>query len=198
MASSINASLTAGIVQTADTSGNLNLQSGGSTKLAVTSAGVAVTGTLSSTGNTTLGDASTDTLNVGNGNLVTDASGSVGVGVTPSTWSTGKAIELGSVKGNALWGIGANACTLLSNANFNSGYVYANNGFANRYDNGGASGSHAWFTAPSGTAGNAITFTTAMTLDASGNLGIGVTPSAWSAAYSCHRFYLGWLCLSFF
>jgi hypothetical protein len=44
MASSINASLTAGIVQTADTSGNLNLQSGGSTKIAVTSAGVAVTG----------------------------------------------------------------------------------------------------------------------------------------------------------
>ena len=80
MASSINASLTAGIVQTADTSGNLNLQSGGTTIAAITSTGVAVTGTLSSTGNTTLGDASTDTLNVGNGNIVTDASGLVGIG----------------------------------------------------------------------------------------------------------------------
>jgi hypothetical protein len=44
MASSINASLTAGIVQTADTSGDLNIQSGGTTKIAVTSSGVAVTG----------------------------------------------------------------------------------------------------------------------------------------------------------
>jgi hypothetical protein len=36
-------------------------------------------------------------------------------------------------------------------------------------------GVHSWYTAPSGTAGNAITFTQAMTLDASGNLGIGIT-----------------------
>jgi hypothetical protein len=32
-----------------------------------------------------------------------------------------------------------------------------------------------WFTAPSGTAGNAISFTQAMTLDASGQLGLGTT-----------------------
>jgi len=38
------------------------------------------------TGNTVLGDASTDTLNVGNGGLVKDASGNVGIGIsTPST-----------------------------------------------------------------------------------------------------------------
>jgi len=36
-------------------------------------------------------------------------------------------------------------------------------------------GTHAWFNAPSGTAGNAITFTQAMTLNASGNLGVGTT-----------------------
>jgi hypothetical protein len=34
---------------------------------------------------------------------------------------------------------------------------------------------HQWFNAPSGTAGNAISFTQAMTLDASGNLGIGTS-----------------------
>jgi hypothetical protein len=44
MASSINASTSAGLVTSADTSGDLNIQSGGSTKIAVTSAGVAVTG----------------------------------------------------------------------------------------------------------------------------------------------------------
>jgi hypothetical protein len=34
---------------------------------------------------------------------------------------------------------------------------------------------HAWYTAPSGTAGNAISFTQAMTLTAAGNLGIGTS-----------------------
>jgi hypothetical protein len=41
---------------------------------------------LTTTGNTILGDASTDTLNVGNGDLVKDASGNVGIGTSsPST-----------------------------------------------------------------------------------------------------------------
>jgi hypothetical protein len=37
---------------------------------------------LTTTGNTVLGDASTDTLNVGNGDLVKNASGSVGIGIS--------------------------------------------------------------------------------------------------------------------
>ena len=39
----------------------------------------------------------------------------------------------------------------------------------------GSDGSFGWNTAPSGTAGNTITFTQAMTLDASGNLLVGTT-----------------------
>lgn len=39
---------------------------------------------LTTTGNTVLGNASTDTLDVGNGGLVKDASGNVGVGVAPT------------------------------------------------------------------------------------------------------------------
>ena len=52
MASSINASTSGGggIITTADATGNLNIQSGGSTVVAVTSAGVAVTGTLAVSG----------------------------------------------------------------------------------------------------------------------------------------------------
>jgi uncharacterized protein YhjY with autotransporter beta-barrel domain len=50
MASSINASTSSGIVQTADTSGILNLQSNGTTVASVSSTGVAVTGTLSASG----------------------------------------------------------------------------------------------------------------------------------------------------
>jgi hypothetical protein len=40
---------------------------------------------LTTTGNTILGDASTDTLNVGNGDLVKDASGNVGIGTSSPT-----------------------------------------------------------------------------------------------------------------
>ena len=52
MASSINASTSGGggIITTADSSGNLNIQSGGSTVVAVTSTGATVTGTLAATG----------------------------------------------------------------------------------------------------------------------------------------------------
>jgi hypothetical protein len=52
MASSINAITTGsgGVITTADNSGDLNIQSGGSTKIAVTSSGVAVTGTLTVNG----------------------------------------------------------------------------------------------------------------------------------------------------
>ena len=52
MASSINASTSGGggIITTADATGNLNIQSGGSTVVAVTSTGATVTGTLAATG----------------------------------------------------------------------------------------------------------------------------------------------------
>ena len=52
MASSINASTSGGggVITTADATGNLNIQSGGSTVVAVTSAGASVTGTLAATG----------------------------------------------------------------------------------------------------------------------------------------------------
>jgi hypothetical protein len=44
------------------------------------------------------------------------------------------------------------------------------------------SGQHQWKTAPSGTAGDTITFTQAMTLDASGNLLVGKTATSFSTA----------------
>jgi hypothetical protein len=47
-----------------------------------------------------------------------------------------------------------------------------------------ATGSHVWFTAPSGTAGNAISFTQAMTLDASGNLAVGTSTTTNAKMFS--------------
>ena len=48
--------------------------------LGITSPAETVQGALTTTGNTILGDSSADTLNVGNGGLVKDASGNVGIG----------------------------------------------------------------------------------------------------------------------
>ena len=58
-------------------------------------------------------------------------------------------------------------------ASYTGGWTYRVTAAATRYDQ--SSGSHIWYNAPSGTAGNAITFTQAMTLDASGNLALGAT-----------------------
>jgi hypothetical protein len=70
---------------------------------------------------------------------------------------------------------GNNESTIAYNAYYNSGWKYYQTGPSTKYYQ--ASGTHSWHNAPSGTAGNAISFTQAMTLDASGNLGIGVTPN---------------------
>ena len=96
----------------------------------------------------------------------------LGLGVTPSAWSLGKAFEIGSA-GNSIWGRTA-IVEYLSGGYYNSGYKYGNTGNAVcSYQQN--SGSHIWSTAPSGTAGNAITFTQAMTLNASGNYFLGTT-----------------------
>ena len=60
MAATINASTSAGVVTTADTSGNLNLQSNGTTIIGYTSAGATVTGTLSASGKITATTAGID------------------------------------------------------------------------------------------------------------------------------------------
>ena len=99
-----------------------------------------------------------------------DASGNLGLGVTPSAWGSGyKALDINTYA--ALYGTTA-AAAIAGNAFFNgTNWIYKTTAASQLYVAG--SGAHAWYTAPSGTAGNPITFTQAMTLDASGNLGIG-------------------------
>jgi len=101
--------------------------------------------------------------------------GNLGLGVTPSTWSTGKAFEIGAT-GNGIWNVDNNNIAFTQNAYFNTTWRYARTQAASFYDQN--QGVHRWFNAASGTAGNAITFTQAMTLDASGNLGVGTTSPA--------------------
>jgi hypothetical protein len=106
-----------------------------------------------------------------------DSSGNVGVGVTPSAWfASNKAIQIGSTGAVSNYTNGSNIQTFLANNVFwnaagTISYITTNTATSYTQDNG----THKWYYAASGTAGNAITFTQAMTLDSSGNLLVGKT-----------------------
>jgi hypothetical protein len=105
--------------------------------------------------------------------MTLSTAGNLGLGVTPSAW-IGKALQIGLYSG---FGIDANGNAFMANNAYNdtgSSYRYVASSLgATQYRQ--AFGVHQWYNAPSGTAGNAITFTQAMTLDASGNLLVGTT-----------------------
>ena len=106
--------------------------------------------------------------------LTLDASGNLGLGVTPSAWTaTHKAIQIQG--GGSVYNNGADGYINVASNSYYDGanWRYVKSSYATQYIQ--ASGTHYWYTAPSGTAGNAITFTQAMTLDASGNLLVGAT-----------------------
>ena len=105
--------------------------------------------------------------------LTKDASGNVGLGVTPSAWNSAfDVVQMGA--GTALTNPSSITQTWLSsNAFYDTGWKYMHSAESSYYQQ--SLGSHSWFTAPSGTAGNPISFTQAMTLDASGNLLVGTT-----------------------
>jgi hypothetical protein len=109
-----------------------------------------------------------------------DSSGNLGLGVTPSAWGSGwSALQVGSrtVVHSAPDG----------RASFGGNYYV--DGTDARYIASAAatqlmqvSGDFRFFTAPSGTAGNAISFSQVMTLDASGNLLVGATSALLAAS----------------
>jgi hypothetical protein len=100
-----------------------------------------------------------------------DSSGNLGLGVTPSAWGSGqKALQ---TPAGAIWNFNNANMTITQNAFSDGTEKYVNNGFASKYNQN--SGQHIWSTAPSGTAGNAISFTQAMTLDASARWQLNTT-----------------------
>ena len=113
--------------------------------------------------------------------LTLTQSGNLGLGVTPSAWmSSYKALELvgGWAALSSNDGFGTAHLTSNCYATSTTAWAYksASSYRATRYQMG-IDGIHAWFNSVPGTAGNAITFTQAMTLDASGNLLVGGTTS---------------------
>ena len=104
-----------------------------------------------------------------------DTSQNVGLGVTPSAWG-GNYKTIQNAAG--FFGNYQTGSLIVGQNYYDSGvgaFKYVNNGYATYYIQG--SGIHSWYNAPSGTAGNAITFTQAMTLDVSGNLLVRCTSS---------------------
>jgi hypothetical protein len=109
-----------------------------------------------------------------------DSSGNLGLGVTPSAWASGwKALQLAN--GSSFVNNGATNYTgIFQNAYYNgTNNLYLSSTYALKYEL--VNGTHAWYTSAAGTAGNAISFTQAMTLDASGNLLVGTTSALGSA-----------------
>jgi hypothetical protein len=107
--------------------------------------------------------------------MTLDATGNVGLGVTPNTWfSTNyKTLQIGT--GSLFSQTNGSDIRLSSNAYLSTApawtYINGTADFATSYEQTG--GEHRFFNAPSGT--GAISFTQAMTLDASGNLLVGTT-----------------------
>ena len=124
-----------------------------------------------------IGTNSNAPLQFGTNNVIRatiDTAGNLGLGVVPSAWgSSYKAIDInniGSLMAETYGNVG-----IAFNTYYPASEVprYKNSLGATSYRLTGAS--HEWYTAPSGTAGDPITFTQAMTLDASGNLLVGTT-----------------------
>jgi hypothetical protein len=107
-----------------------------------------------------------------------NSNGNLGLRVVPNaSWSSDfPALQIGlsTVLYNNTSG---NGTFLGSNFYWNgANNIYLNSNSASAYAQSG--GLHQWFIAPAGTAGNAVSFTQAMTLDASGNLILGLTSNS--------------------
>lgn len=141
-----------------------------------------LTGLLKGTGGGAIAAAtSTDVIStINSGGDFSITSGNLGLGCTPSAWNpaAGRAAMEFGIQGNAIWGYAGemrmtqnvfydgNAVSWKTPANY-PGTIYEQN----------SAGAHNWYSIVSGGAGAGFTLPTAkMTLDASGNLGIGAAP----------------------
>jgi hypothetical protein len=105
-----------------------------------------------------------------------DSSGNVGIGTVSSAWQTTsnrRALELGFA-GNGLYSYGSGNINMSGAAYFDGAWKYASTGISPAYYNQ-SGGSHSWYTATTGTAGNAISFSEVMRIDSSGRVGIGTS-----------------------
>ena len=184
MTTTLNAATTGGFTVTSDTSGILQLQTANTTAVTVdASQNVTFVGSQTLSGGTANGVTYLNGSKVlTSGSALQFDGTNLGVGATPSAWNTAGGAAL-QVKNASLISYADGDVELAHNSFYDgTSYKYIANGFATRYDQ--FVGVHSWFKAASGTAGNAITFTQAMTLDASNSLLVGTTNSPTTGALS--------------
>ena len=117
--------------------------------------------------------------------MMLDTAGNLGLGVAPSAWNTSQWTAFEGAYGGALAFYKASdvpVTVLTSNAYNDGGWKYKTTDPALQYEIDGNAGIYRWYTATSGTAGNAISFGDAkMTLTALGELLVGDTSPTGSA-----------------
>ena len=102
-----------------------------------------------------------------------NSAGNVGIGVVPNTWNFFGALELGN-GGNFIAGVtGSAELDVGANAYFNSGWKYSGSSAATLYQaNNSNNGSHVFYGAAAGTAGNAISWTNLLTFSVNNSLAL--------------------------
>jgi hypothetical protein len=135
---------------------------------------------ITTSGDNILGDASTDILNVGNGGLVKDAAGNVGVGVTPSSWggSYNKAVQVGATGAISSRAASGNVTDISNNLYLSNtpAWTYLTTAGAGVYEMNAAT--HVFYSAVSGTAGTTATLINDAVINQYG-IGLGnTTPSS--------------------
>jgi len=102
-----------------------------------------------------------------------DTSGNLGLGVTPSAWGSNfKALQISTT---ASFGATTSDARIGNNLYYDGAAYKRITAAAANYFLLNSDSSYSWLQAGSSTAGSNISWTTAMTLDASGNLGLGPT-----------------------
>jgi hypothetical protein len=163
---------------------NTNAGSGASSRFIATSDGGNIQVKAMSVASTTYGVGDVGVINcdtMSNGllfahndsvKMTLDFAGNLGLGVTPSAWSSYyRPLQAGT---NGAFAGGNDDSVFTSNAYYDGNWKYITSSVAaTRLRQTG--GTFTFSNAASGTAGNAITWTQAMTLDASGNLLVGTT-----------------------
>jgi hypothetical protein len=110
-----------------------------------------------------------------------DPAGNLGLGVTPSAWNSAYKVLQFSNSGAIF---GATGDVYLGNniyENSSGTNTYITTDFASMYRQ--VDGKHLWYTSASGTAGNPITFTNVMSLDAAGDLLLGTTSNTTNGGF---------------
>jgi len=139
----------------------------------------ALTNPVTGTGTTNYLPKFTGSTTIGNSNLINDASGNVGLGITPSAWFNDfRPIQIGAAGGTSIASDDWNGFTEVLNNVYGSArntYTRIQSLGASRYSQ--QFGNHIWYSVGAGSGGTSVSFTPVMTLT-NANLLVGTSTDA--------------------